>query len=501
MVRIVEIGLISAVVFAVLAFGGTEPLFFSVVQVVLLGLGILLLVTYGTPRAGKPRLPVAVPLFLVALVLLQIAPLPASVVQLFHSTGNPLSTSFASMSIAPYETLSYLVLLLTYLAAFYLTILVCQRPNGSRHLIFALLALGTFEACYGLVQYLTGWQQIFTYVKKDNLDRATGTYINPNHYAGLLEMVLPFALAIAFYQFGKVPQARPETAHRMRNFFSHEESQKFLLWLFLAIILFVALVFSRSRMGIVSAVVSTLLLFTLIATSGLRRINATLLAALFLSAGISMAIWIGPEPVIARFETLGQEYTATGRWPIWQDTLRLIRQHPWLGSGFGTFGVAFPAVQTTFLSMFVNHAHNDYLEFASELGLPTGLFLFGAIFYLLVRSIRRFRIREPRFERAAALGCFGGVVAILLHSLTDFNLQIPANALLFAVVLGLAYATSPREMQAGKQWRAGQCDAETQADGSLSEQSLEPVDSLVAPLRRRRVRGSADLEPVVQKIR
>ena len=488
MVRIFEIGLISAVALAVLAFGGAEPLAFSVVQIVLLGLGILLLVAYGTPRAGTPRLPVAIPLFLVALVLLQIAPLPASVIRLFHNTGNQLSrTSFASVSIAPYETLSYLVLLLTYLAAFYLTILVCQRPNGSRHLIFALLALGTFEACYGLVQYLTGWRQIFTYVKKDNLERATGTYINPNHYAGLLEIILPFALALVFYQFGKIPRARPDTAHRMRRFFSDPESQKFFLPLFLAITLFVTLVFSQSRMGIVSALVSSLLLFTLVATSRLQRINTALLATLFLSAGIWMVVWIGPEPVIARFGVLGREYAATGRWPIWHDTLQLIRQHPWLGSGLGTFGAAFPSVQTTFLNMFVNHAHSDYLELASEVGLPTGLLVLGAVFYLLLQSIRRFRISEPRFERAVALGCFGALVAILLHSLADFNLQIPANALLFAVVLGLAYGTSPREMQVGKQCRTVQCDVEAKADGSLSEQSLEPVDSLVAPLTRRRV--------------
>ncbi len=452
MLRIAEVGLISAVVLAVLAFGGTEPLAFSVVQVVLLGLGVLLLVTYGTPRVGKPRIPVAIPLFMVCLVLLQIAPLPASVLQLFHHAGNPLGrTSFATISVAPYETASHLVVLLTYLAAFYLTLVVCQLPNGSRHLVFTLLALGTFEACYGLFQYLTRWQHIFTYVKMYYLEDATGTYINHNHFAGFLEMILPFALALAFYQFGKIPKGRPDTAQRVRGLFSHEEFQKLFLWLFLALIFFVALAFSQSRMGIVAAVVSTLLVFTLIATSRLRRINAGLLAIIFLSAGIWMVIWIGPDPVIARFAALGQEYAATGqnRWAIWQDTLRLIRQHPWVGSGFGTFLVAYPSVQTTFLTMLVDHAHNDYLQFASELGLPTGLLLFGAVLYVLLQTIRRFRIREPRFERAVALGCFGGVVAILLHSLTDFNLYMPANALLFAVVLGLTYASSPRGVRSG----------------------------------------------------
>ncbi len=333
MVRIVEIGLISAVVLAVLVFGGTEPLAFSVVQIVLLGLGILLLVMYGTRRVGKPRVPVAVPLVLVALVLLQIAPLPASVMQRLSNAGNPITgTSFATFSIARYETVSHLIILLTYLAAFYLTLVICHCPDGSRHLIFTLLTLGTFEACYGLFQYLTGWQHIFTYMKKYDLEEATGTYINRNHYAGLLEMVLPFALALAFYQFGKIPKTLAGTGDRTRSSFSHEQFQKFLLCLLLAIVLFVGLVFSRSRMGIISAVVSTLLLFTLIATSGLRRITAALLATIFLSAAIWIVAWIGPEPVIARFETLGQEYAATGenRWTIWQDTLHLIRQHPWL---------------------------------------------------------------------------------------------------------------------------------------------------------------------------
>jgi len=439
MVRIAEIGLIAATVLAVLAFGGTDPLFFSVVQIVLLGLGILALVTQGKPSAGQAGFPLAIPLFLVAVVLLQIAPLPTSVVQLFGDTGSQLSrASFGSLSIAPYETLSHLIILLTYLAAFYLTLVVCQRPNGSRHLIFAFLALGIFEACYGLFQYLTGWQQIFAYVKKHNLEQATGTYINPNHYAGLLEMVLPFALALAFYQFGKIP--KPQV--RMQGFFSHQEFQKSVLWLFLAIVLFVGLAFSQSRMGIVSAVVSTLLLFTLIVTSGLRRINAPFLAAVFLSAAIWMVVWIGPEPIIGRFEALGQEYAATGqnRWAIWQDTLLLIRQHPWLGSGFGTFPIAYTSVQTALLSWFVDHAHNDYLQLASEVGLPMGLLLFGAVFYLLLQSIRRFHIGRPLFDRAVALGSFGGLVAILLHSLTDFNLYIPANALGFSVVAGLACA-------------------------------------------------------------
>jgi O-antigen ligase len=200
-------------------------------------------------------------------------------------------------------------------------------------------------------------------------------------------------------------------------------------------------------MGLISVMVSALLLFILVATAGWQRMKAGAWILAFLAAGMSMVVWIGPEPVIARFETLGQQYAvpADTRLAIWKDTLGLIEDHPWLGTGLGTFSIAYPSVQTAFAGRFVSHAHNDYLEFASELGIPGTLLLFGAVFYLLLQSAGSFRRNENGFGRAVALGCFGSLLGILLHSLTDFNLHIPANALVFAVVLGLAYADLSRK--------------------------------------------------------
>jgi O-antigen ligase len=120
----------------------------------------------------------------------------------------------------------------------------------------------------------------------------------------------------------------------------------------------------------------------------------------------------------------------------------LIGGHPWLGTGLGTFSVAYPSVQTAFAGKFVSHAHNDYLEFAAELGIPAALLLFGAVFYVLLQCTRSFYCSASRSEKTVALGCFGSLSAISLHSLTDFNLHIPANALVFFVVLGLAQANS-----------------------------------------------------------
>jgi O-antigen ligase len=100
-------------------------------------------------------------------------------------------------------------------------------------------------------------------------------------------------------------------------------------------------------------------------------------------------------------------------------------------------------VQSTFLGQFVNHAHNDYLEVASDLGIPAAALFFGSTGALLVRVARKARSSEVSFERAMALGCLGSIAAILLHSLTDFNLYIPANVLVFSLILGLAASISP----------------------------------------------------------
>src|ERR1700737_761095 len=143
---IFEVGLIGGVMLAALAFGGTEMPYFSIVQITFLGLGVLLLATYNSTLIRDPRPPVMIPLSLVVFVLLQCVHLPGS-------RNSSDGVSLSAVSIAPYETLSHLLVLVTYLAAFYLTFMVVQQPDGGRRLLFALLALGTFEACYGLLQY------------------------------------------------------------------------------------------------------------------------------------------------------------------------------------------------------------------------------------------------------------------------------------------------------------------------------------------------------------
>jgi O-antigen ligase len=435
------------VALAVLAFGGTAPQFLAIAQEIVLLVGILQLATWRSSPARSVPFPVIVPAILLVLVLLQIVPFPASfAAALGMRVPDVRDHSLFTVSAAPYETASHLLLLVTYLTAFYLALVVCEDHKARKRLVYGLLTIGVFEAFFGLIQYLTGWQQIFTYVKKFYLQEATGTYINRNHFAGLLEMILPFAVVLALQQVWRLRRRLSGEPGWAKKALSSMEFPYVALWIFVAAVLFAALLFSRSRMGIISALVSLIAVLALAGSGSLSMRARVAVGALFFLGIIGLAVWIGSDPVITRFEALGDQYSHPGqdRVSIWRDTLRLIRLHPVLGSGLGTFTVVYPSVQTAFLSNFVDHAHSDYLQIAAELGVPGAILAFCGILWILGLTVRHGK-RGSEYDRGISFACFGGTTAILLHSLADFNLYIPANALVFAIILALAWSNAHRE--------------------------------------------------------
>src|SRR5882757_11460542 len=245
MVRLLEVGSIVAVCLAVLAFGGTAPSFFAVTQVIILGLGVLFVVSGQFSRVASIHIPLASPLFLLALVLLQVCPLAISLAPLLGRSWDDLpGGSHFTVSMAPHQTMSHLFLLVTYLTVFFLTLVLCRDHKAKKRLVFALVSLAVFEALYGLIQYLTGWQQIFTYVKKNYLEEATGTYINRNHFAGFLEMILPFAIAFALRYADLLFKNTSRKTTALRKIVSKAEFSSLIFWVFLAILLFAALFLS-----------------------------------------------------------------------------------------------------------------------------------------------------------------------------------------------------------------------------------------------------------------
>jgi O-antigen ligase len=155
-------------------------------------------------------------------------------------------------------------------------------------------------------------------------------------------------------------------------------------------------------------------------------------------------LWIGADPVIKRV-TEGQsanegspkETFFSSRGWVWRDSFTMIRANPILGVGLGAYETAFSMYTKSDGSLRVPQAHNDYLQIVADAGIVGGLFAIWFLVLLFRAVLRGARSRDPLYA-ALALGTGAGIFAILIHSLFDFNLQVPSNALLFLLLSAVA---------------------------------------------------------------
>src|SRR6266571_2563171 len=262
-----EIILTLVIIGATLAFGGVQPLVYSLMEVVLFVAALLLLLKLTRERSSESaelKVPLW-PVLFAALVVLEVAPLPRSLVARIsparlasprlESLGHS-AAGWTTLSIYPHDTLLGLVKFLAYVSAFALAAYLFDSRTKKSLLVRALIYLGVFEAAYGTFQYLTGVQKIFTYTKRYYTEEGTGTYINHNHFAGLLELTLPFAAASVFYFFQLWSQSRQDAARRRVSAGAGSMGVRCLFYLFLLLIMVVGIVYSRSRGGILAATFS-----------------------------------------------------------------------------------------------------------------------------------------------------------------------------------------------------------------------------------------------------
>jgi O-antigen ligase len=144
--------------------------------------------------------------------------------------------------------------------------------------------------------------------------------------------------------------------------------------------------------------------------------------------------------VIDRIQTLKspENTELAGRMVAWGGCADLIKKFPLLGTGLGTFPWSFTDVRPAGLVNRWREAHNDWLQIVTELGLPVLLPLLWGLTALFRRGLLSFRTTSSRLCAGTVLGALGGIVAILVHSVSDFNIQITSNGVLFACLAGLA---------------------------------------------------------------
>ncbi|HKT12309.1 MAG TPA: O-antigen ligase family protein [Terriglobia bacterium] len=442
-----EVFLALILVGSTLALGGVQPITYSLVEILV----FLLVILFFWSQKRQNRIDLSLPIWPLLFVLwiaLQLLPLPRSFLGAVSQAHRltlawlaPIQHAgvWGTLSINPSATLLGFFKILAYVGVFILAIQMFDSARRKNTIVTALIALGCFEAAYGILQFLLGWNKIFGYTNPYDSWVATGTYINRNHFAGLMDLTVPLAFAAAFhtYQLWSDPRRR---AASTRSGGESPLEFRIVFFLFLAVIMVIGSVFSYSRGGVLS-VAFTLIVLSVLTIFKVRRKSWGLLIAGLATLALGFSLWVGVGGLVHRFVKMGQAgYVSTQRRSmIWNDTLQLFASNPILGTGLGTYEDALRPFQAHLVDLTIDHAHNDYLEFGAETGLVGLVLLFVPIFYLLVRMIICFLKDHRRYRSAILLGCIGSTVGLLIHSLMDFNLQVPANAMIFAAILGIGY--------------------------------------------------------------
>jgi O-antigen ligase len=425
---IFDLLVVGVCVFATFAWGANE--LWAMGLIVMAMLGILVIRTAWDSWRNTLRLrwsPTYLPLLLfLAFCCLQVL------------AGNRQPATTASVwffgSVEPYWTTIYLILFLSYLAVIYLVANGFNQRRLVKSLLIMVLALGAFEAAYGLIQYLGDYNYIWHYQRTASLKAATGTLINRNHYALLLNLCICMGIGYLYYRGTRLWEG---TGLRLRRLLGSPGGGK-LAWLALLLVLMgLAVVFSMSRMGIVAMCcsVASVMIAAHAAKSGRR---ATVIALALLVAILGLAIYTGIDPVLERYERLSaQRQSDRDRLALWGDAWKMIIQYPVFGQGLGTFQWTYPAFETVDADIPAKYAHNDYLQALAEVGivgLTLLLWCFGSVWRVAVKNLRY--IEDPLVQ-GIGLGTIGALTAIALQEVTDFGLYIPGVAIMAALVVGL----------------------------------------------------------------
>jgi len=342
-----------------------------------------------------------------------------------------------TLSIDPHASTVSLLKSIAYCSVFFLTLALVNRR--SRIVMFArvLVFAAVVHAVYAVMLHLGEVKEEYFGTIINHGSSASGTYANRNHFAGYLEMSLALGIGLL------IADLSDRNADTWKRFFrltiAWILSPKMVLRLSLCVLV-IALTTTHSRMG------NTAFFSSLLAAGAIgialskhaTRNTVFLLASLIAIDLFIVGSWFGVEKLAQRIEQTTVE-DVREREEAAAYTLPLIKDYVVFGSGPGSFYVAFPRYRPGTILNFYNHIHNDYAQFASESGL-LGLLIIGSFVVLSLGAalVAQWKRRDP-LMRGMSFACVMGVTSILIHSWVDFNLQIPANAVLFMVLLALGW--------------------------------------------------------------
>jgi putative inorganic carbon (HCO3(-)) transporter len=441
----------ALILWAPIPLGSNRPWAWSILEAGIFFVGLLWLAAYArrevvptaAVRAAWPAL-ILLALWLLYL-LLQWLPMPAALVGLLSPQAAALHAGadylrpgrFVTLSIDPHASFAFWLKHCAYALTFALTLLLVHGRTRLALLCGAIVASGLLQAFYGSFLHLAKIDFDVLGMPIPHSSQASGSYVNRNHLAGLLEMSLGVGIGMMIAQLEDRP--RRSWSEFLRDTATLLLSGRAMLRLML-VIMVVALVMTRSRMGNTAFFASMLVTgaLGLALSRHAPRGTVILIASLVVIDLALIGTWFGVEKTVQRIkETTVQNVEERVDPSVY--AVKILADYPVFGTGGGTFYTAFSRYRGHDITDFYDHVHNDYMQFLTETGvlgaLLLGLLVLASFACAILAQARR---RDP-LARGVSFGVVMGVMAIGIHSTVDFNLQIPANAFLFTILLALGW--------------------------------------------------------------
>ena len=366
-----------------------------------------------------------------------ISPEAAAMHALTATLNMNTADSWKTLAVDPHAAMVSWLKSLCYVLGFVMTLAVITTRQRAQQFAYTLVLSGVVMAVFGILLHLGGINLEWFGTLIAHGAEASGTFANRNHFAGYLEMTL--AIGIGLLIAGLKDYRAQTWKQFFRHFIEWILSAKMRLRLMLCIMV-IALVATHSRMGN-TGFFSSLLIAGVIGIALARhaaRGTVILLVSLIVIDLFIVGSWFGVDKLAQRLEQ-----TTMADVEVRQDpsayALKIIQDYPAVGSGPGSFYTVFPRYRGPDVAALFEHAHNDYAQFAAESGVIGSGLLGLMVAWSLAVAVRAQYIRRDPFMRGLSFASIMGIVAILIHSSVDFNLQIPSNALLFMVLLAFAW--------------------------------------------------------------
>lgn len=392
--RIIEIGILLLIILTPIYYGSVDLVMTTVIELVIL----VMLLVWGAEIAVRGEI--------------HLKKTALDIVILVFCAYSVISTLFfSSYSFASYMSLA---LLLSISALYFIVVNnICSKSQIIR-LFVIILVVGFIQAFSHLLQNATGL-----------LSASTGVMFNVgNHFAGYMVIIIPLAVAMSFVV---------------------KDIGKRILLIFASVIMASAMAFSLIA-GAMLAFLFSLVLIALFYAGSENTRKQSLTLSIIVILLLIVVFWIGYKPVFKELLTVTSLDTGSpaGRLSLWKSTIAIFSNSPITGTGLGTFDYVYPKFRLPDLYGRAVYAHSDWLQLLAELGIIGFLIVLSGMVIFFFSIIKKFRSEsfENNWEKGIVIGGLCSVGANAVHNLVEFNIHIPAIALLLVIIIALAYLPS-----------------------------------------------------------